>query len=83
MSMKKKLGSKLSEGVRQVQSQRKPGSAATPAKNTPAAKPSAPTMPTNSADKPASPATKPVAPGATTQSGPNSNKLHSRRVWPD
>ena len=76
MSMKKKLGSKLSEGVRQVKSQREPGPAATPAKTKSVAKPPAQTMP-------ASPSNKPVTPRAATQVDTNLNKLHPRRVWPD
>ena len=83
MSMKKKLGSKLSEGVRQVKLQREPVPAAAPAKTTPVAKPAAQTMPANPVDKPASPATKPEAPRAATQAETNSNKLHPLRVWPD
>ena len=76
MSMKKKLGSKLSEGVRQVKSQREPVPAVTPAKTTPVAKPAAKPMP-------ASVTAKPLAPRAATQAETNLNKLHPRRVWPD
>ncbi len=76
MSMKKKLGSKLSEGVRQVKSQREPVPAVTPAKTTPVAKPAAQTMP-------ASPTAKPVTPRAAAQADTNLNKLHPQRVWPD
>ena len=76
MSMKKKLGSKLSEGVRQVKSQREPVPAVTPAKTTPVAKPAAKLMP-------ASVTAKPVAPRAATQAETHLNKLHPRRVWPD
>ena len=76
MSMKKKLGSKLSEGVRQVKSQREPGPTATPAKTTPVAKPAA-------QKTPASPTPKPATARAATQAGTNLNKLHPRRVWPD
>jgi hypothetical protein len=83
MSMKKKLGSKLSEGVRQVKSQREPVPAPAPAKTTPAAKPAAKTMPASPAVKPVSPATKPVTPRVATQAETNLNKLHPRRVWPD
>ena len=83
MSMKKKLGSKLSEGVRQVKSQREPMPAAAPAKTTPVAKPAAQTKPASPAAKPVSPATKPVPPRAATQAETNLNKLHPRRVWPD
>ena len=71
MSMKKKLGSKLSEGVRQVKSQRENAPADTFAKTTPATQPAA------------SPADKPEAPRAATQANTNSNKLHPLRVWPD
>ena len=76
MSMKKKLGAKLSEGVRQVKSQREPVPAATPAKTTPVAKPGVKPMP-------ASVAAKPVTPRAATQAETNLNKLHPQRVWPD
>ena len=75
MSMKKKLGSKLSEGVRQVKSQREPVPA-TPAKTPAVAKPAAQTTP-------AGPAPKPVTTRAATQAETNLNKLHPRRVWPD
>ena len=78
MSMKKKLGSKLSEGVRQVKSQRENAPADKPAKTAPATKPAA-----RAADKPASHKTKPEAPRAATQADKNSNKLHPLRVWPD
>ena len=74
MSMKKKLGSKLSEGVRQVKSQREPAPA--PAKTTPVAKPAAKPMP-------ASVATKPETPRAAPHAEAKLNKLHPRRVWPD
>ena len=76
MSMKKKLGSKLSEGVRQVKSQREPVPTAAHAKTTPVAKPAAKPMP-------ASVAAKPVTPRAATQAETNLNKLRPRRVWPD
>jgi hypothetical protein len=76
MSMKKKLGSKLSEGVRQVKSQREQAPATAPAKTTPVAKPAAKSMPV-------SVAAQPVTPRATTQAETNLNKLHPRRVWPD
>ena len=76
MSMKKKLGAKLSEGVRQVKSQREKTPAAAPAKTTPVAKPAVKPMP-------ASVAAKPVTPRAATQAETNLNKLHPQRVWPD
>ena len=80
MSMKKKLGSKLSEGVRQVKSQREPAPAGTPPKTSPVAKPAAQTMPPGPSEKPANPATKP---GASSPSDSNLNKRHPLRVWPD
>ncbi len=82
MSMKKKLGSKLSEGVRQVKSQREPVPAGTPAKTGSVTKP-AQTMPANPGHKPPNLATKPEAPRVATQADTNSNKLHPQRVWPD
>ena len=75
MSMKKKLGSKLSEGVRQVKSQREPAPVTSP-KTTPVAKSAAQPIPDNVANKPATPR-------ATTQTEPRLNKPHPRRVWPD
>ena len=71
MSMKKKLGSKLSEGVRQVKSQREPAPASSP-KTAPTAKPATQTI-----------AYKPAAPRATTQTETRLNKPQGRRVWPD
>ena len=76
MSMKKKLGSKLSEGVRQVKSQREPAPAAAPAKTTPVAKPAANPMPASVAKKPETPRAAPPAEAKL-------NKIHPRRVWPD
>ncbi len=75
MSMKKKLGSKLSEGVRQVKSQREPAPVAAP-KTAPAAKPAAQAI----SDKPAH---KPTTARVTTQTEPRPNKPQRRRVWPD
>lgn len=75
MTMKKKMGSKLSEGVRKVKSQREPAAVSSP-KATPTAKPA--TQPTS--DKGAN---KPAAPRATTQTGSRLNKPLGRRVWPD
>ena len=83
MSMKKKLGAKLTEGVRQVKSQREQAPSAAPAKTTPVAKPVAKPMPAGTAAKPVSPAAKPVTPRAATQAATNLNKLHPQRVWPD
>ena len=83
MSMKKKLGSKLSEGVRQVKSQRDPVPADTHAKNAPVAKPAAQKMPANPVDKPKNPTAMPeAAPRAAQQAKTNLNK-HPLRVWPD
>lgn len=82
MSMKKKLGSKLTEGVRQVKSQREPVPAVRPVKTAPVAKPTAKPMPASPAAKPVSPATKPETSRAATQDKPNLNK-HPLRVWPD
>ena len=76
MSMKKKLGAKLTEGVRQVKSQREQAPVVTPAKTAPVAKPTAKPMPI-------SPAAQPVTPRAATQAETNLNKLHPQRVWPD
>lgn len=90
MSMKKKLGSKLTEGVRQVKSQREPVPAAAPATTTPVAKPAAKPMSVSPVDKPASTVDKPISlptksvtPRATSQAETKLNKLHPRRVWPD
>ena len=71
MSMKKKMGSKLSEGVRQVKSQREPA-AVSSQKAAPTAKPA--TQPI---------ANKPAAPRVTTQTESRLNKPLGRRVWPD
>lgn len=74
MSLKKKLGSKLAQGVRQVQSQRAPA-------------PAAPTKPPVAAEKPkvkstpAQAAAKPNAPRATQTT--QMSVLHPKRVWPD
>ena len=75
MSMKKKLGSKLSEGVRQVKSQREPAPVAAP-KTAPAAKPAAQAISDQPADKPA-------AARVITQAETRLNKRHPLRVWPD
>lgn len=77
MSMKKKLGSKLSEGVRQVKSQREPASTTTPVKTAPAAKPAAKPTPAGVA------ARKPVAPRNAQQPVASLDILHPRRIWPD
>ena len=74
MSMKKKLGSKLAHGVRQVKSQRELEPAAAPAQTALAAKPAA--QPT-SAKVTAKPVVARAAP--VTHLG----SLHPRRVWPD
>ena len=83
MSMKKKLGSKLTEGVRQVKSQREPVPAAVPTNTAPVAKPTAKPMPASPATKSVSPAAKPVAPRTASQAATHLNKLHPQRVWPD
>ena len=75
MSMKKKLASKLANGVRQVKLQREQAPA-TPAKTAPVVKPAA-------APAPASVATKPVAPRTAQRSKTNLDRLHPRRIWPD
>ena len=73
MSLKKKLGAKLAQGVRQVQSQRAPAPAA-PTKPPVVAKPAVKSTPAQAAAKPSAPrATQ------TTQM----NVLHPKRVWPD
>ena len=76
MSMKKKLGSKLAHGVRQVKSQREPESATVPAKTAPVAKPAAKLTP-------AKVAAKPVAPRAAQPPVTHLDSLHPRRIWPD
>ena len=83
MSMKKKLGSKLTEGVRQVKSQREPVPAVTPVKTALVAKPTTKPMLASPAAKPVSPAAQPEPPRAATQAESNLNKLHPQRVWPD
>ena len=74
MSMKKKLGAKLTDGVRQVKSQREKAPVVAPVKAAPVAKQAA---------KPVSPAAQPETPRVATQAESNLNKLHPRRVWPD
>ena len=73
MSLKKKLGSKLAQGVRQVQSQRESAPAA-PTKPVVAAKPAIKLTPAQAA-------VKPNAPRATQST--QMNVLHPKRVWPD
>ena len=75
MSMKKKLESKLANGVRQVKSQREQA-LVTPPKAAPVAKPVA--KPT-----PASVVAKPVAPRAVQPLVAALDTLHPRRIWPD
>lgn len=72
MSMKKKLGSTLANGVRQVKSQREQVPAA-PAKTAPVAKPAANGIATK----------KPVAPRTTQPPVASLDILHPRRIWPD
>lgn len=76
MSMKKKLGSKLSEGVRQVKSQREPAPAVAPVKSAPGAKP----VPESAATKPTAAGAVSATPRAATQA---KTKLIKLRVWPD
>ena len=71
MSLKKKLGSKLAQSVRQVQSQRTPAPA--PAKPV-VAKPAIKSTPAQTAAKPSTP--RPNQPTVK-------NMLHPKRVWPD
>ena len=72
MSLKKKLGSKLAQSVRQVQSQRTTAPAA-PAKPV-VAKPAIKSTPAHTAAKPSTPrANQPTV----------KNMLHPKRVWPD
>ena len=71
MSLKKKLGSKLAQGVRQVKTQRDPAPAATSAAATASAKPA--------------PVKTAVAPAPRTPQ-PTATRLaqrRPRRVWPD
>ena len=75
MSMKKKLGSKLSEGVRQVKSQREPAPVAHPK--------TAPVATSAAQSKPAHVVTKPTTARVTTQTETRLKKPHRRRVWPD
>ena len=75
MSMKKKLGSKLSEGVRQVKSQREPAPVVHP-KTAPVATPAAQLKPGHVANKP-------TTSHVTTQTETRLKKPHPRRVWPD
>ena len=83
MSMKKKLGAKLTEGVRQVKSQREKAPVVAPVKAAPVAKQAAKPMPVSPAAKPVSPAAQPETPRVATQAESNLNKLHPQRVWPD
>ena len=75
MSLKKKLGSKLAQGVRQVKTQRDPAPAVTPATTAPAATASAKPAPAKAAVTPGPRTAQPSTPGLAQQ--------HSRRVWPD
>ena len=74
MSLKKKLGVKLAQGVRQVQSQRAPVPAAPTKPPVVAAKPAIKSTPAQAA-------VKPNAPRATQST--QMNVLHPKRVWPD
>ena len=71
MSLKKKLGSKLAQGVRQVKTQRDPAPAATSTAATASAKPA----PVKAAVAPASRTPHPSATGLA--------QRRARRVWPD
>lgn len=78
MSVKKKLGSKLAQGVRQVKTQRDAAppetrAAATASNATPSAQP----VPLKAQVKPA------PASGTAQPAGTRSAQLHPRRVWPD
>ena len=74
--MKKKLGSRLADGVQQVKAQREQNPAAAPAQTAPAAK--QPTKPT-----PTSVAPQPLTPPAAQAPVTRLDKLHPRRIWPD
>lgn len=76
MSMKKKLGSRLADGVQQVKAQREQKPGAAPAKTAPVAKQRA--KPT-----PASVATQPLTSPTAQAPKPRLDKLHPRRIWPD
>lgn len=78
--MKKKLGTKLASGVRQVKSQRDAKFVSTPDKLSPKQEPveEQTARPTQQAV-----ATKPINQCAEKQSATSLNKLHPRRVWPD
>ena len=78
--MKKKLGSKLAHGVRQVKLQREQESVASPTDIVPELEPSAKPSPKRT---PARVAVKPVAPGAAQQPEVSLNSLHPSRIWPD
>ncbi len=74
MSMKKKLGAQLTEGVRQVKTQREPAPVAAPhvEAETPATPPLADSL-----------VAKLVAQLPTPQAKTNLNIRHPKRVWPD
>ena len=76
MSMKKKLASKLANGVRQVKLQREQAPAA-PAQTAPVANQTAKATPASVTTRPAAPRT------AQQQPVTNLDKLHPQRIWPD
>ena len=87
MSLKKKLGSKLASGVRQIKTQRGQTPTVAPAKIAPTVKHTATPTPSK-AMAPAKVTAKSVAPRAAqpqpvTSHATRSGNLHPRRVWPD
>ncbi len=84
MSLKKKLGSKLANGVRQVKLQREQTPVA-PAKTVATVKAtvkSAPTVATNQPTQPRPVATRPASKTEVTRKT-EVNNLHPQRIWPD
>ena len=82
MSMKKKLASKLANGVRQVKLQREqtpatPATSAKTASTAPVVKPVAKPVPVSVTTRPAAPRT------AQQQPVTNLDKLHPQRIRPD
>ena len=82
MSLKKKLGSKLASGVRQIKTQRGQTPTVAPAKIAPTVKHTATPTPSK-AMAPAKVTAKPVAPRAAQQIAASANSLHPDRIWPD
>lgn len=79
--MKKKLESRLAQGVRQVKSQAKP-EVNSPRGQQPIAADTAPAAKSAAAPAPTSTATMMAVPAAQA-SAINPDNLHPRRVWPD